>query len=257
MEDAFYVAEGDRYIPTAWTRGPWDPGSQHAGPPAALLARSIESIGTKGMRVARFTIEILRAIPIKPLRIAAKIDRPGRRVEFVTASMTDEGSEVARASAWRIRAVPGSAPEVTAGPTSLPGPNESETAPVPDPAETSYFRAMEWRFARGVFFDPGPAAVWMRMRKPLVAGEEPSPLTRVLVAADSGNGISSVLDFRTHLFINVELTAHFTRMPEGEWVCLDAHSLIDPDGVGVAQSTLWDVRGRFGGATQSLVVGPR
>jgi hypothetical protein len=31
-----------------------------------------------------------------------------------------------------------------------------------------------------------------------VAGEEPSPLTRVLVAADSGNGVSWTLDLRRY-----------------------------------------------------------
>ena len=77
----------------------------------------------------------------------------------------------------------------------------------------------------GGFLEPGPATVWMRMRQPLVAGEEPSPLQRTLVAADVGNGISAVLDWRRFLFINVDLTVHLERMPEGEWVCVDAVTL--------------------------------
>ena len=69
---------------------------------------------------------------------------------------------------------------------------------------------------------PGPATVWMRMDCQLVAGEEPTPLQRTLVAADVGNGISAVLDWRRYLFINVDLSVHLERMPEGEWVCVDA-----------------------------------
>ncbi len=37
MPDAFYVPDGELLASTELTRGPWDPGSQHAGPPAALL----------------------------------------------------------------------------------------------------------------------------------------------------------------------------------------------------------------------------
>ncbi len=43
-------------------------------------------------------------------------------------------------------------------------------------------------------------------------------------------------------------------MPEGEWVCLDAITRIGPDGAGVAQSVLWDRRGRIGGGNQALLI---
>ena len=88
---------------------------------------------------------------------------------------------------------------------------------------------MEFRFVAGGFLEPGPATVWLRMRQPLVAGEEPSPLQRLLVAADVGNGISASLDYRRYLFINVDLTVHLERMPVGEWVCVDALTLPQPE----------------------------
>jgi hypothetical protein len=97
----------------------------------------------------------------------------------------------------------------------------------------------------------------MRMRVPLVDEEEPSPLTRVLVAADSGNGVSSILDWRQHLFINPDLTVHLHRYPAGEWVCLDARTWIDPDGIGLAETALYDRTGAIGRAAQSLFVAPR
>jgi hypothetical protein len=49
---------------------------------------------------------------------------------------------------------------------------------------------MDWRFARGGFLEPGAATAWMRMRVQLVEGEEPSPLTRVLVAAAGGSAVA-------------------------------------------------------------------
>ena len=110
---------------------------------------------------------------------------------------------------------------------------------------------------RGGFADPGPALVWMRMRQPLVAGEEPSPLQRVLVAADSGNGVSATLDWARYLFINVELTVHLHRALAGEWVCLDAITIAEPNGVGVADTALYDERGPIGRAVQALLIGER
>ena len=98
---------------------------------------------------------------------------------------------------------------------------------------------------------------WMRMNCALVAGEEPTPLQRTLVAADVGNGISAVLDWRRYLFINVDLSVHLERLPAGEWVCVDAVTLPQPSGVGTAESVLFDERGRIGRAAQALLIAER
>ena len=103
----------------------------------------------------------------------------------------------------------------------------------------------------------GPATVWMRMAVPLLAGEEPSPLQRVLAAADSGNGVSAALDWSRYLFINVDLSVHLHRLPEGEWVCLDAVTLPEPNGIGMADTRLLDERGPIGRAAQTLLVADR
>lgn len=258
MLDAFYEPDGPRFISTPWTTGPWGAGLQHAGPPSALLARASEAFEPEGMLLARITIEILRPIPVAPLRIETTMTRPGKKVQFVEAELFADDDCVARASAWRIRRAP--APVATAtDPGTPPGDPERLSAwTLPDevPAR-SYLRAMEMRFARGGFFERGPAAAWGRMRIPLVAGEPPSPTQRVLALADSGNGISLVLDMRTHVFINTELTVHLFREPVGEWVCLDAETHIAAEGVGIADSTLWDTRGRIGGGRQALFVDAR
>jgi hypothetical protein len=95
------------------------------------------------------------------------------------------------------------------------------------------------------------------MRQPLIAGEEPTPLQRALIAADVGNGISAVLDYHSYVFINVDLTVHFERMPAGEWVCVDAVTRPRASGIGTAESVLSDERGRIGRAAQSLLIEPR
>jgi hypothetical protein len=116
---------------------------------------------------------------------------------------------------------------------------------------------MEWRPVDGGFVEPGPAKVWMRQRVELVAGEEPSPLQRTLVIADVGNGVSAVLDWRRFTFINVDLTVNLERMPEGEWICVDAVTRPRPTGIGSAESELSDRTGRIGRATQTLLFSSR
>lgn len=257
MPDAFYVADGDAFVSTEWTRGPWDPRAQHAGPPAALVGRAIEQLDPAGFQVARFTMEILKPIPIARLTVDVDPVRTGRRVQYVQASLTSEGTEVARASAWRIRTSEDPMPATPVERPPFAGPAESQEIP-PDPdAGLGYFGAMAWRYARGSWAERGSSSVWMRMRVPLVEGEPIAPLSRVLSAADSGNGVSAVLDFRTHLFINTELTVHLMRMPEGEWVCIDAETRQDANGIGVAQSVIWDEQHRLGAGAQALLVGPR
>jgi hypothetical protein len=94
----------------------------------------------------------------------------------------------------------------------------------------------------------------MRQRVPLVAGEEPTGLQRLMAVADCGNGLSNVLPFGEWVFINPDLTVHLERYPQGEWICLDAATAIDPAGFGLARSTLYDESGAVARGAQSLFV---
>jgi hypothetical protein len=261
VPEAFYELDGDGFLATELTRGPWDPGAQHAGPPAALLGRALERLPDAGeFQVGRVTTEILRSVPIARVRVAARVVRPGRRVQLLEAVLSDaDGEPLMRAGAWRIRTAPVEIPPEAAAP-AVPPPTPEEGGEVeffPTGQELGYHSAMEVRFLEGGFVEPGPARVWLRMRQPLVAGEEPTPLQRVLVAADVGNGVSASLDYRRYLFINVDLTVHLERMPVGEWVCVDAQTLPQPSGNGTAESVLSDQGGRIGRALQTLLVAER
>src|SRR5665811_594459 len=105
VEEAFYEKAGGGFVATELTRGPWDPGAQHAGPPSGLLGREIERVeGGEGFQVARVTFEILWPVPIGPVTVEAEVVRPGRSVQMVEASLRGEdGTELIRARAWRIR----------------------------------------------------------------------------------------------------------------------------------------------------------
>lgn len=257
MPDSFYVPAGDgQWRATPHTAGPWGAGAQHGGPPSALLGRALLRCQPRpDMMITRFTCEILRAIPVDEISVMARVARPGRSVELLEATASAGGREVARAAAWRVlRADGASVP--SRQPTPPPLPAEPDALP-PAGWGTGYMSAIEWRPVRGSLAAPGPAALWTRMRYPLVPDEEPAPLERVLVTADSGNGASAELDISRWLFINPELTVHLHREPAGEWICLDAQTAISPGGAGLATSALADLDGPVGVAAQSLLITPR
>ena len=283
MADSFYTPAGqDAWLATSHTTGPWDARAQHGGPPSALLGRAIQRCEPRGdMIIARFTCEILGAIPVGEIRVRARLARPGRSVELLEAAASADGRDVARATAWRVlrtdsppvaprsappalpeepSAPPGGIPQAPGGTLQAP-PGEASPGEMP-PAPASgwvdgYLSAIEWRPVRGHFTDPGPATVWARMRYPLVPGEETGPLERVLAIADSGNGVSSELDLRQWRFINPELTVHLHREAVGEWICLDARTVISTGGAGLATSVLSDADGPVGVGAQSLLITPR
>jgi hypothetical protein len=263
VADAFFVPTDDpeRFLATPYTEGPWDAGLQHAGPPCALVARAVERLPTTTpgtASVARLTVEILGAVPVTEVTVRAAVARPGRSVELVEADLLADDRLVLRARAWRIRDAAVDLPdEALVGPAQPPARPPEPTAFVDPLWQAGYLRAIEWRFVEGHFERPGPATVWARQRVPLVAGEEPTGLQRLMALADSGNGLSRTLDMADWWFINTELTVHLFRQPVGEWMCVQASTTLGRHGVGLAETVLSDDEGAVGRGAQALLVGRR
>lgn len=256
--EAVFVPVGDTtFLSTELARGPWDPAAQHGGAPAALLMRAFERLTPDELVLARVTYEFLRSVPLGELEVRASVLRAGRRVQLLEASIfKPDGTEVARARALEVRRAEA---DYAAEPARPPA-GSAETVPSDfSPAHRPMFGtdAMEIRFVAGEFSAPGPSTGWFRLRVPLVAGESVSSLQTLAAAADFGNGISAVLPWDDHLFINPDLTLYVQRQPTGEWICLQAHTSISPGGVGIAESRLFDERGQVGHATQALLVARR
>jgi hypothetical protein len=262
--DAVFTVEGDTLVPSIHARGPWDAGAMHGGAPTALLARAVEALETPApMQVVRLAVEFPSAVPLVPLVPTARLTRPGRRLALAEASLaTGDGTVVLRAQATLLRRGEVALPDNALSPGSragdIPGPGEGQVARWTGGDETAGFHltAIELRFASGDW-SRGPAVGWFRFALPLVAGEAPTPLQRAVAFADFGNGLSRALDFRTHLFVNTDLTVHLHREPAGEWVALDARTDLDRAGIGQATSILRDEHGRLGVAAQSLYVDAR
>lgn len=254
--ESFFIPDADRFVATELTRGPWSPIHQHGGPSSALLARAIETFPADGIdfQVARMTVEFLKPIPIATFSLRTEVVRSGRKTRIILAWLETGGQKVVQATGLCIRRADVPVPTVDVPGAAIPPPDQSAPFQFPFFMDSvGYHTAMEGRLARGVY-GQGPTSMWMRMRVPVVPGEAPSPLQRVMAAADSGNGVSVVLDVFKYTFINPDLTVYLHRPLEGEWVCLDAATLPDSHGVGLADTRLHDPRGPIGRSAQSLVI---
>ncbi len=256
---AFTALPDDNYQASELTRGPWNPDHQHAGPPSALAAEAIVRVAERHgfTHLARVTANLYRPIPIATLKVVVETDYSGRNVGHFRAHMYAGGKEVARFTALaqrEIRISPGQEHPLPSAPNSI---EQSRAVRFPSKsAAVGYADLMETRLANGDFFK-GPCAVWFRLRHPLIAGQEPTAVARVAVAADSANGISAVLDFNRYLFVNNDLSISLIRKPQGEWICVDARSLMGGTGSGLAEAKLFDRDGFIGRSTQSLLIRER
>lgn len=243
-------------LPT--TAGPWSSVAQHGGPPAALLGRALERLPAPGDTVlGRVSIDLLGPVPVGPVSVEARVLRPGRSVSLVEATLYDDSASraVAVARGWRFpRREDGPEPD----PKPLPHrPADGVPEEPPDSWHTGYLDAMEWSWVEGAITRPGPAVVWMRQRIPLLEGEQPTGLQRLLACVDSASGVSAALDTREWNFLNTDLTVHLVRPPEGEWFCLDAVTMLGPGSVGTATATIHDERGLVARSAQALLVARR
>jgi acyl-CoA thioesterase len=256
--EALFVDDGGTFVPTELSRGPWSPDALHGGPVAALVIRAVEHHGPgEDLQPTRLTLELLRPVPFSPLTVRTETMRDGRRVQLVDVMVEADGRDVVRARVLRVRTLGADQQFQTSTAEDPPPPPPSAGREGLSPilgGRAFHSDGVEMGFVGGLFAQVGPSTVWIRLRVPVVSGEEPTPWQRVAAAADFGNGVSSELDFGTHLFINPDLTVYVHRPPVGEWVCLDARTRFGAPGIGMAESALWDIEGRVGRAAQSLLV---
>jgi hypothetical protein len=253
---AYYLPRGNgRYEPTRATESPWDRKAQHGGPPAALLAHVIDQTVPGTMRIGRISLDFLGSIPLREVVVDVSPIKPGRRVQLTEARMSVDGRVAVTARAWHI-----------ATGRYSPAPGDEQTAPPPVPSKPTpqrfypglddwgYGRSIEWRFTRGGFDTLGAADVWTRVRLPLVEGVVLTSQDRVLIAADSANGLSLSLPLDQWFSIPPTMTATLLRPPAGEWVHMACRTHLTNDGIGLAHADLFDTDGFVGEVAQPLLV---
>ena len=257
---SLFTRDGERFVPTQLTRGPWDPNAMHGGAPSALMAHVLarHDPGPASF-IARLTVELLRPVPLVPMQAVARTFRPGKNVQWIEAALLADDVEVVRAVALRLRPQPVDVAE-TISPAVVTPPPPAAGAPPQfeffDRDHIGYWFANEIRLVAGAFGVAGPATAWIRLKCPVVDDEPPTPFERVAAVADFGSGVGNPLTFTTASAINPEVTIHVHRHPEGEWVCLESGAWAEAHGVGLADTRLYDERGALGRGLQSLLVTP-
>ena len=268
MSESIFLEDRGRFLPTELARGPWDPQALHGGAPAALIADAFERHEPAGeTAIARLGYDFLRPIPFAPLTLSVTTLRAGRRVQELAAELhadtgDGDGLLICRARALRVARLPPHLPELPGGSAaerSLPDAQEGEpfNFSLSGSEQTSFaVSAMEMRWLT----DPsvlGRGQVWMRMRHPLLPGRPASPVALLAGTADFGNGVGAALSFSDYLFINADLTIHLHRPPLGEWIGIDARTLLQEGALGLAESVLHDHQGPVGRGFQAVVVAAR
>jgi hypothetical protein len=255
MAEAVYMPEDELLVPTELARGPWDAEAQHGGAPAALIGWALERENDDpAQQFTRVSLDLLRPVPLRPLAVTVS-KTGGRAVGRWEATLQSEGKTLVRARALSCatKAVGGASTRACA---RLAFPREDDRLRIPGMLEyrSFHYTAMRGRLAEGSISTPGPASVWFCLSCPLIAGEPPAPLSRVLAAADFGSGISWELSFERYAYLNADLSVHLHRLPRGEWIGVAAQMSVGSRGVGLAQSALFDREGQLGTALQTLVV---
>ena len=252
MTEAYFVPLGaddgwERFRATEHTVSAWGPDLQHGAPPSAILTRALARLDpTPQTRFARVAVDLLGPVPLGELRTRARVARPGRRIQLMEAELEAGGRTVARASAWRM----------ATGDTGDVAQSRTPESRLPDvDHDSSFFTQWTSGYIDSLEIRGGrDGTVWARPQPQLVAGEEMTPIERVMAVADIANGVGAVLDPLEWRFLNTDVTAYLHRLPAGEWIGVSAAASIGPDGIGATSGTLHDEQGPIGHTLQALLV---
>jgi acyl-CoA thioesterase len=260
MPEAFFTVDGDSYLPGTMTRGPWGAtmGGQIVG---GLLGWGIEQSGIDpDFQPARLTVDLLRPVLLEAVQIHTSVQREGRRIRLVDGTLVQNGKTVARASALFLRRGEHPDVQVWSAPVKMPQlPTDSGDFGADMPFHI-------WGYGATSGGSPGIAAgeweqshsqkfAWARVFRPMVQGHPLTPFTRLAFVGD----ITSSL---THWgagglrYINADYTITASRLPDGEYLGLAAHSHYATAGVATGAATLFDRHGPIGTSSALALAQP-
>lgn len=255
---AYFIREsGDTFRPTGHVSGGWNPQEQHIAPAIGLLAHCIEqdfaARRDDELRLVRLSCDILGTIPMEAVRVEVSVLRPGRTIELIEARMSHDGRDAVIARAW-LSAGYDTAESAGSGFGRLGPAEEFEPWQMDATWPGGFVKSVK---IRPLIKEPGSVRFWLSSDVALLAGEPVSDTARLLGLIDVTNGVAARANPEEVLFPNLDLTAHLFRAPSGDWVGVDAHGSIGPQGAGLTHGILHDAAGPFGSFAQILTVRPR
>jgi acyl-CoA thioesterase len=240
---ASFERVGDDLVPRPFTRSGWSAGTLNGRYLAGLVAWGAERHADADWQPARLTVDMFRPGTMAPTRVETRVVRDGRRIRVVDSSVVVGGVEICRGSTVFLRRSHEPRGETWFPPEwRVPDPDDVE----PMPRDRGDW-GMPWesRNVTGWGELTERRQVWVRETRPFVEGEELTAFMRAALAADMANGQLNASPVGL-AYINADVTMTIARLPEGEWIGLDARSRAAADGVSVGALDVYDAKGRIG-----------
>ena len=247
--EASFTPDGDRLVPSERARSPWSAEMVNGHHVGGLVAWGVQRDDPDpGFQVSRLTVDMVRPVPMRPLRVLARRVRDGRRLRAVDVSVVDDDVEVARGSALLLRR--------SEHPDGEPWAPEPWDVPPPEAIEGATGGTMSFEIRPIGDWNRGRGRVWLRERVEFVAGEPLTPLLRAALMADFANPLGNSGPDGLE-FINADVTLYLARDPLGEWIGMESGGHVGAEGVGVGTSWMYDREGRIGHCVAAALADPR
>ena len=108
MSSYFQRLSETTFVPTVHVGGAWKEDEQHVSPLFGLLAHIIETDHARRrpdapLTLARASYDTLGVIPMAEFDVATRVLRPGRTIELVEATLSQNGRSALTLRAWMLQ----------------------------------------------------------------------------------------------------------------------------------------------------------
>lgn len=248
----YFERDGEAFVPSKLTRNPWMADAIAGGPVAALIGAIIDEAGLDTQfEICRTTLDILGKVPSTPLVPRLTALRSGKQMQLHRIELLSAGLAVAQSHVLLARNM-----ETPACNPTFPYPMPSTLTDRHFLVGASMAGAIRTRPIEGAVGTPGRGVTWLAMDGEVIRGTTPSPFVKACLFSDFGNGIGSATRSDEWSFANLDISVNFLRMPRGEWLLIDAGTVMAGNGHGLAQSTFADADGVYAFGRQTVFVAP-
>jgi len=263
-QEFLFHCDGDVFTPTPLAGSPWNPGMLHGGAPAGLLAHYLENgVGNASLQPARLSIDLIRPVPNAPLQVVTRRIREGKRIVLEEGRLEAGGKTIAIATALFVQAESIEVP-VTA-------PRRSPLEPLPDQLQSVSFRDVLFKNSPDMppglhttvilkpishMTESGQGKAWLSLPVPVIDGQINSPFMLAALMSDFCNGVGQLKLAENLGMINADIHLQLFRAPVGDWIGIDAQTLVQANGLGMVTAELHDVLGLIGQVNQTVMPMP-
>jgi acyl-CoA thioesterase len=247
----FTPLDAERVQPTRFAQSHW--GADHLNGPAlvGLAAHALEAaFGLPEFLPARLTVDLFRAARGVPTSTKVSLVRDGRRVRNSECEVVQDGITVAKATLVQYRIGEPPAGEEWVSTIDFTPPEEIDTA------LATYISSDGVGWSRAIADHQNASRKrYVNRSIDVIEGQANSPFTRAAMAAE-GTSLVTNLGSKGVGYINGDLTVALARLPQDDWVAVQADSHWAADGIAVGASTLFDSRGPFGTGLVTAISNP-